>query len=163
MSRQSETIRRAIRDHISVPPHIAFVADAIARDLTYGPAWVILPGGDVEALTDDCDVYYLRADAEEDCEEGDKIVSAYGKTMTGALRDFIDNLPSTLYVDTDAGYATESEPESQWSEMVMQEDEEGNEYEEEVWHDEDMSNWFECDWRDIVAALFGDTIAREFR
>lgn len=166
MSRQSETIRRAIRDHISEKQgeatldHAMILANHVRYDLLHGPAFTLMPQGNINLVTDDC-LFSVYDDAQEEASRGDKIAETYAEPAC-ALRDFIDNLPVTLYVDTDAGYATEYEPESQWSEMVTQEDEEGNEYEEEVWYDNDLSSWHECDRRDIIRALFGETIAKEF-
>lgn len=166
MSRQTDTLNRAIRDYISETlgeatlDHARILANHVRYDLLHGPAFTLLPQGNIGFVTDDC-LFSLYDDAEEEASPGDKIVETYAE-VADALRAFFDSLPSTLYVDTDSGFATEHEPESQWSETVTQEDEEGNEYEEEVWYDNDMSIWHECDRRDIIRALFGDVIVREF-
>jgi hypothetical protein len=104
------------------------------------------------------EIYATHSDALDDLESGlDSVAQVYGKPAQ-ALREFISDLPS-LYVDTDFGWVSESEPESQWRGTEI--DDEGNEI--ETYYDEDMSSIYECDSGDIVLSLFGETIAREFR
>ncbi len=149
----------AIRDHITVPPHIAACATAVTYDLLHGPAWVILPFGEAIHLDPDyMEIYNTQSEAMDDAEPLDRVAQAYGQPAE-TLREFIGNLPGTLYVDTDSGSVSECEPESQWCDI--EEDENGEEI--EVWYDNDNSSIYECDSRDIVLALFGQTIAREFR
>jgi hypothetical protein len=152
-----QDVKTAIRDHITIPDHIHACAIAVAYDLNHGPACVLIREGKIENLTPD-DIYSIWQDAEEDQSPGDVIAWAYDQPAE-TLRDFISNLPGTLYVDTDSGSVSDCEPES--GEFTTEIDEDGCTI--EIWYDNDMSSIYECDSRDIVLALFGQTIAREFR
>lgn len=138
----------AIAAHIPVPDHIHAAASAVRYDLMHGPAYCRIPQGDVTKFTDDDFATYPE---DLDAKDGDTISNAYAGPIGDALRDFIAGLPSSLYIDTQSDCVMESEPEG--------------------YQDEETGEWFEPEWSDfvaldssdIVAALFGRTIAREFR
>jgi hypothetical protein len=69
------------------------------------------------------------------------------KKISAALDDVV---PSTLYIDTQAGGWSDSEPD--WEE----EDEEGV----RSYHQED---WYKVDRKDLIAALVGDELAQYVR
>jgi hypothetical protein len=145
---REETWKQAIRDAITVPDYIGSAATACAYDLMHGPSWSRIPGNDVTKFSDD-DVALFREDVEDECEPGDAISETYTGPVGDALRAFIDDLPGDGYVDTDAGDFSTSAPEA--------------------WEDDDgevIEPSWECyrqvERRDIIQALFGATIAREF-
>lgn len=138
----------AIAAHLTVPAHIEAAARAVRYDLYHGPSWVRVPGGDVERFTYD-DHATFRDDLE--AKPGDVIAETYLSPVADALRAFIDDLPSDLWVDTMSDCVLTSEPEG-W------EDDETGEWVEPEW-----SDYAHADGRDIVRALFGRVIADEFR
>lgn len=151
-----------IQNYIEVPDYIEACADAVRSNLLYGPNYAIIGKDGIEAFTES-DYYSLYKDAKEDCKEGDKVEEVYTGLVGGVLRDFIENLPSELYIEEFSEDVMEVEPEGYW------EDEDEEEYEDE--YDtvkEDTRVWIEpepyvvVDREEIVAALFGRTIAREF-
>lgn len=140
----------AIAAHFTVPAHIEAAARAVRYDLYHGPSWVRVPGGDVTRFTYD-DHATFRDDLGPDTKPGDVIAETYLSPVADALRAFIDDLPSELWVDTMSDCVLTSEPEA-W------EDEESGERVEPEW-----SDYVHLDGRDIVTALFGGVIGAEFR
>lgn len=138
----------AVRGHITVPEHIAAIASAVRFDLLYGPTYLLIPKGDLVNVNDDC-VSQLRDDLEVDEKAGDVVEETYVGTAAAALRDFIDDLPSDLWFDTNAEDISEKEPEGE---------EVDGEWCEPTWED-----WRKLDRGDVVEAIFGHTIATEFR
>lgn len=69
--------------------------------------------------------------------------------LTQELDDFLDDLPSVLYVDEDSDCVMESEPEP--------------------WQDDDTGDWYEpmpcyqIERKAIIEALFGRTFAYNYR
>lgn len=135
----------AVADLITVPAHINAAANACRYDLMHGPSYVRIPAGDVTKFTDD-DLATFRDDASEGAEPDDVIAETYISPVADALREFIVELPGTLYYDDDCGCISETEPE-------------GEEVDGE-WFD--PSPYYIVESRDVVEALFGQTIAREF-
>lgn len=137
-----------IAGHIPVPDHIHAAANAVRYDLLHGPAYCRIPQGDMTKFTDDDFATYPD---DLDTEAGDIVCNAYAGPVGDALRDFIAALPSSLYIETQSDGVMTSEPEG------YEDDETGE------WVEPDWSDFVALDSSDIVAALFGRTIAREFR
>jgi hypothetical protein len=137
---------QAVREYVELPSHIRVCANMIYYDLTHGPAFARIPAAGIEAITDD-HLATIRSDAEDECEPGDRVVEVYTGPIADALRAFIDDLPSTLYVDDDAECVMDTEPQ-------------GEEIDGE-WCE--PTPYFTLEGRTIVEAVFGPTIAREFR
>lgn len=153
-----ETITQAIREACAIPPYLEACADAVRYDLLYGPSFSRIPAAGVEAFTAD-DFATFASDLE--LEEGDTLTETYVGPVADALASFIDALPSTLYVDAESGCVIGvREPEGEWLHGDTMEpcepDDEGAEYFEPC-------EYYALEGRDIVAALFGRTIAHEFR
>lgn len=148
---------RAIQNFIAIPAHIEAAASAVRYDLMHGPTWARIPAGDVTKFTTD-DFAPFREDVENDAEDGDVVVETYTSAIADALRAFIDDLPSELWVDTDFDCVLEREPEAY--ETVLGEDDDGNPIEETF--ETDMSCIWHFDRRAIVTALFGDFVASQF-
>ncbi len=134
-----------IRSHIAIPPHIARCADAVRADLMRGPMVALIPGGDVLRFADYTNSELL-GDLEDEAELSDVIELVYSGRVGDALRDFISDLPSCLYVCDDSGCVSEHEPE-------------GEEFDGEWCEPEPYSV---VSGRGIVRALFGSTIAEHF-
>lgn len=149
-------ICEAVREHVGeIPPHIHAIANAVRYDLLHGPSWLLLPGGDVTRVTDDCLVTF-REDLAADAEPGDVIEETYSGRAAAALRDWIADLPCTLYIDED-GFVSTSEPEG--DEVDLGEvDDDGNPV--LTWCD--PSPYYVVEGRELIECLFGKTIAREF-
>jgi hypothetical protein len=140
----SDSMLKAIREFLPVPAYVAVCANMVRYDLLHGPAFARLPAEGIKAITDD-DLALLYSDAFESCDEGDSVVCVYESVVADTLRDWLAFLP-TLYYEEWSGDVTDSEPQ-------------GEEIEGE---------WYEPEYRevsdsDVVEALFGRTIAREFR
>jgi hypothetical protein len=148
---------KAIAAYVDVPPHIHVAANVVRYDLLYGPSWIRVPQGSVELINDDCLATY-RDDLVDDMGDGDILEEAYTGLVSAALRDFIDSLPSMLYVDTDSYCVSEFEPDSHWDTGEVDED-----TGESIWEEQDLSSWYRADRGDIVCAIFGKTIEREFK
>lgn len=146
---RTQSADTAIAAAYPVPPHIEAAARAIRYDLYHGPSWCVIRGGNVENFTAD-DFATFREDVESDAAESDTIAETYLSPVADALRDFIDNLPADLWFDTCAECVSDCEPEG-WQ------DEETGEYIEPEW-----SDYVHLEGRDVVAAIFGRTIANEF-
>lgn len=143
-----DSLATALRGHVPVPAHINAAANAVRYDLMHGPAFVRIPQGDVTRFTDD-DLATFYSDAKEGAEPGDIVCECYTSPVADALRAFIEELPGTLYYDDDCGCVMESEPEGEL-------DDESGEWIE-------PAPYYAVESRDIVEALFGRTIAGEFR
>lgn len=154
MTMQSDALD-AVRNHITIPDHIAAIAGAIRYDLLHGPTFAIIRDNDVTKFTaDDFSTDYDCLDVGPK----DRVVQTYVAPLADALRKFIDDLPSELWYDIQSGYVQDSEPEA---DMYEDEDEDGNIFQvrcEISWED-----WMTLERDDIVTALFGKTIAQEFR
>jgi hypothetical protein len=146
----NDRFKAAIVAAIDVPDHITACARACYYDLMHGPSWSRIPQGDVARFTVD-DYGSIREDMEDESESGDLIEETYTGKVGDALRAFIDNLPSQCWIDCDSDCYSESEPESSYQ------DDEGE------WHECYLDDTCQLDRSDIVAALFGQTISREFR
>lgn len=154
----TNSIADAIREHISVPPHIVTAAGMCAHDLMHGPTFAIIPPAGIEAIDPDLQAAYA---ADLEGEEGD-LTEVYCGPVGEALRAFLADLPPTLYVDEDCGGVSEREPEPEgyWTDAEGEEceaDAEGAE-----WCAYDIGGIWEVDSASIVEALFGKTIARHF-
>jgi hypothetical protein len=161
-----------LRGHFTVPAHIKAIAGAISYDLMHGPSFLLIPGNDVTRISPDC-VASLYQDLAEDCDTaaGDVIEETYTGTAAQALRDYIDTLPSEVWVDIDCDAVMEREPEGCWTpaeDIGLEPNDDGEVpgYETDgnghVWEEPYMEFTYHCDASDIVAALFGRTIAHEF-
>lgn len=169
-------VSKAIQEAYPVPGHIQAIANAVRYDLLHGPSWLLVPDGDVTKVRHDC-MATLRDDLNDDSDvnESDLIEETYTGIAAQALRDYIDDLPSTVYVDTDCGFVSDREPEGQWispDDLGLdpydpdEDDKQGYEWNSDysmVWDEPCMDNTYHCDRSDIIEALFGRTIAREFR
>jgi hypothetical protein len=158
-----------------VPEHIAACASAIRYDLMHGPSWSLIPKGEIENFNVDC-YATLREDVAEDCDTaaGDIVTETYTGPVADALRAFIDDLPSELWIDTDCGFAGTSEPEGEWitpEDAGCEFDDETGKYDTAGYETDSTGNVYiepytECvyhvDGSDIIRALFGKTIANEF-
>jgi len=134
------TLAAAIRDAVPVPAHIRQAAAACASDLMNGPRYARLPAtGRWEDFTED-DWAALPSDLEGPTS------GVYAGPVGDMLRGFISEMPSTLYADEDQEFVSTEEPA-------------GEEVDGE-WMDAPPS--IEIDGRQIVEAVFGETIAREF-
>lgn len=140
-----------IRQAVPVPAHIHACAAAVRYDLLHGPAWAAVPATGIEHFTADHFATF-REDLAELEAEGCTVSEVYAGPVASALREFIDDLP-TLYADED-GYVADSEPEGFW---------------EDDPEDDGAPMWIDpvaysrLSDADVTAALFGQTIAREFR
>lgn len=139
----------AVEERFPVPPHIMACASAIRYDLLHGTTWSLIPQGEITKFTIDHFSTY-RADLEEDYSEGDIIEETYIGAVADALRQFIDNFPSEMWFDMDCEELFDREPEPY-------QDEEGE------WVSPfDFSTVYNLNASNIVEALFGRLIAREF-
>lgn len=136
---------KAIQEHIAIPDHIKAIASACIYDLNYGPTFLLVPESDVTKVNDDCHAEYYH-DLAENAKSGDKIEQTYTGSAANALREWVNDLPSTLYYDAVAEYISESEPTG--------EEIDGEWYEPE--------SYYVIETCDIIEALFGKTFAREF-
>lgn len=167
----SETVRAAIQEAISVPDYIHACANACRYDLMHGPSFVRIPWGNVANLTDD-DVTTFSEDLEEEYfpEFGDRIEETYTGQVGNALRAFIDDLPTEAWVDTDCGDYMSTEPRAWFDEDAEPVDYDDSDDNEDDTESRPRGEWIEPDWQsiysigrsEIIEALFGTTIAREF-
>ncbi|MFZ3481648.1 hypothetical protein [Sphingomonas sp. 3-13AW] len=135
-----DSLVTAIRETVDVPPHIRAAAAACAADLLHGPRFAVLPAsGDWKSFTED----HWSALPED--LEGDT-TGVYAGPVGDMLREFIQELPSTLYADVDQEFVSTEEPR-------------GEEIDGE-WFEPDPA--IEIGSRQIVQALFGETISKEF-
>lgn len=158
MRNAEKSMLQAVRESglVDVPAHIAACASACRYDLLYGPSFARIPPAGIEAFTVD-DYATFRADLEDS--EGE-ITETYVGPIGDALREFIDSLPSQLFYDPDCEDVMTSEPEGEYLDGETLEpcdsDAEGAQYFE-------PSEYYELGRHEIVQALFGETIAKEFR
>lgn len=134
----------ALEQAFPVPAHIAACASAIRYDLYHGPCFSCVPAEGIEAFTID----HYASDASDLADIDGTISETYVGPVADALRSFIDDLPSEVWVDVQCDCVCTSEPEAF---------EEDGEWYEPCWDD-----YYHLDRSDIVAGLFGKTIAREF-
>lgn len=127
-------IYNGIRECVFIPQNILRAADAVRTDLLHGPAWSV-----VDSDGDVIDTYLTYDDAESECSCGDTVKSAYDYAGE-ILRNYIDNLPS-MYYEAWSGYVSCG---------VIDYDRE---------HTSDAQY---IDRGVIIAALFGETISRNF-
>jgi len=162
---------KAVRDAIPVPDYIAACASAIHEDIMIGPSVTVVRYGNIENLTEDDT--YSDMDPPDDidnyCPEcGDVLTETYTGIVGATLRAFIENLPNQAWADYDSGEYMDKEP-SAWFDPDADnpnydpDDEESEESEFGVWVDPWWDDIISLDDSDIVQALFGRTIAREFR
>lgn len=136
-----ESLRTAIRDAVEVPAHVREAAAACASDLLNGLRYARMPASGSWTDFGEDDWSALPDDLEG------KVTSVYSGPVGDMLRGFIADLPSTLYADEDQEFVSTDEPQ-------------GEEVDGE-WIE--ASPYVEIGSGQIVEALFGDTIAREFR
>jgi hypothetical protein len=136
MSVTTRTIEmyNGIRESINIPQNILRAADAVRTDLIHGPSWVV-----VDSDGDIVETYLWREDAESECEPNHSVKPAYDYAGN-ILRNYIDNLPS-MYYEAWSGYVGIG---------VIDYD------------TEHMSEAQYIDSGVIIAALFGETISRNF-
>lgn len=136
-----DSVKTAVREAIVVPPHIKVAAEACAADLMHGPRFARTPEGeDWTKLTED-DVSPIASDLEG------AVTQVYSGPVGDLLREFIAELP-TAYVDED-DFVHTSEPEG------IEDEETGEVF--------GPTPYSELPAREVVEALFGATIAHEFR
>ena len=132
---------KAVRDAIPVPDYIAACASAIHEDIMIGPSVTVVRYGNIENLTED-DTYSDMDPPDED-------------------------LPCQAWVDHDSGEYMDKEP-SAWFDPDADnpnydpDDEDSDESEFGTWIEPWWDDIISLDHSDIVQALFGRTIAREF-
>lgn len=153
MSFESD-LAESVRAYIAVPPHIAAAAAACRYDLLHGPSYSLIPTAGIESFNLDSFASFAS--------DLDSAAGAVTETYTGpigdALRAFLADMPGTLYADQDGAVIGESEPDGEWIGLDG----------EPCDSDDDGAEWFQPEScyqvasRDIVTALFGPTIAREF-
>jgi hypothetical protein len=136
-----ESLKAAIREAVTVPAYIREAATACAADLLGGPQFARKPeSGSWDDFGED-DWGPLAEDLDGE------ISQVYTGPVGKMLRDFIQELPSSLYADED-------------QDSVMTDEPQGEEVDGE-WYE--PGPYYEIGSREIVEALFGETIAREFR
>ena len=135
-----DSLATAIREAIPVPAHIREAATACASDLQHGPRYACMPAsGRWEDFSED-DWAALASDLEGE------ISSVYAGPVGDMLRAFIQDMPSTLYADEDQEFVSTQEPEAEEldGELIG------------------TSPYFAIEGQQIVEALFGPIISREF-
>lgn len=133
-----ESVKNYVRESVTIPAHVRIAAGACAADLMHGPRFAREPKDGWEKLTED-DVSPIASDLDG------KVTQVYQGPVGDLLRDFIAELP-TLYIDEDDCIHT-SEPESYELDGEMM----------------DPASYCELASTSVVEALFGTTIAHEFR
>lgn len=135
-----QSLMEAIREAVPVPAHIRAAAAACSYDLLFGPLHARKPAsGDWADFSEDD--YAPVAD-----DLGPQTTQVYTGPVGEMLREFISELPSTLYADEDQEFVSADEPE-------------GEEIDGE-WTE--PSPYLAVEGRQIVEALFGPTISKEF-
>ena len=137
---------KAVRSHFHPSDRMKRIASIIAFSIQLGPIYVEsnVIGDGIEFTNDDWGM--------EPSEMNDP-VEIYGSALADELRDFIDDLPSEVWVE--CGWnVLESEPEG-----YATEGEDG----EEEWIDVEWDDYERLDQREIVECLFGSLIAEDFR
>lgn len=143
---------------INPPAHIIECANAVRADLLFGPRYAHIPDDDITKF----DNQLHTADCTSLSEIPEPFAPVYSGPVGNALREYIEDMPSELYVDED-GYVSEDEPEGYSDDCP------------ECGHlDDPNPDCPSCDgsgevWYktlshiEIVTAVFGRTIATEFR
>lgn len=152
----SKTQMAAIAEHFTVPDHIRACANSCRYDLLYGPTRSRIPAAGIESYTDD-DIATYADDLE--LSEGDTETETYTGPVGDALRQFIEELPPALYLDED-GFIQESEPQGEYLNSETMEPCESDDDNAEYF---EPTGYYALQHSDIVEALFGATISREFR
>lgn len=135
-----DSLKTAIRDAVAVPAHIREAAAACASDLMNGPRYARIPAsGRWEDFSED-DWSALPEDLEGE------VTNVYSGPVGDMLRAFLSEMPSTLYADEDQEFVSTDQPQ-------------GEEVDGE-WIE--ASPYVEVGQSQIVEAVFGSTIAREF-
>lgn len=138
-----DSVKMAVREFVNAPEMLQKIAGAVCYDLLHGPTYVVAPDGDWSKWTPD-----HHATFSGDLEEYGRPVSTYTSELANHLRSYIRDMPGTLYVDIDAECVTDQEPEGETDEET------GEWYEPQP--------YYKLETSDIVEAVFGKTIAREF-
>ncbi len=134
------SLAAAIRDAVPVPSHIAAAARACASDLLHGPRYARMPSsGSWKDFSED-DWAVVPSDLEGE------VSNVYAGPVGNMLREFIQDMPSTLYADEDQEFVSTEEPTSEEIDGEILE----------------ASPYVVVEGRQIVEALFGPTISREF-
>lgn len=168
---------KIVREFIEVPEYVKSCANAIRYDILHGPSWSLIPSGDITKFDDDCLATYYD-DLANEAEHGDIICQTYGGVVSDTLREFIDNLPSELWIDTPCDFVTETEPDQfeDCEECNGTGETNGLDCEECGGSGEhnceecdgtgyvsvDLSDWYYMERKKIVECLFGKTLAKEF-
>jgi len=153
----SKAVTQSLRDQFEVPPHIEACANAIRYDLTHGPTWARIPARGMTCFTDD-DYATFPEDLDDRMEPGDTKAETYCSLVADTLRDWLDSF-TVCYVDADGEYLGGREPQGEY----LDEDGEPCEDDAESATYYAPYPYYECGPLDITRALFGDTIANEFR
>lgn len=143
----------AIREAVEVPPVITAIASAVASDLMHGPHTVLLPDGTGESFDENKVYSWCDAPDEDDRRPGDWYGTLYTSPAADLLRDFIGGLPA-LYID-EGMCVHVGEPSCEPIDYDDEDDDYG--------HHDSAPDYSELDSQTVVEALFGRTIAREFR
>lgn len=154
-----DAYKAAVQAAIDVPDYIRACANSCYYDLMHGPSWSRIPQGDITKFNDDCLATY-REDLDDEAESGDLVTETYTGPVGDALRAFLGDLPSRAWVDADCDCYMTREPEA---EFISDDDGDSeNDGERGFWQEPHWESIYQLDRSDIVAALFGPTIAREF-
>lgn len=130
----------AIREAVPVPAHIRAAATACSSDLLNGPCYARMPtSGRWEDFSED-DWSALASDLDGN------VSGVYAGPVGDMLREFIGEMPSTLYADEDQESVSTEEPGAE-------------EIDGEIF---EPSPYSTVEGRQIVEAVFGSTIAHEF-
>lgn len=153
--------KKAVREAIDVPDCVAACASACVYDLMNGPSFARIPYGNVANFTDDNLATYY-ADLIDDCvpEAGDVIEETYCGRVGDTVRAFIDELPYEAWVDMDCDCYMDKEPEQY--EKNPDYDPDDDDSKESEYFECDLSNVYHIRKGEIIEALFGRTLAREF-
>lgn len=138
----------AIIEAFPVPPYVRSAANACRMDLLHGPSFVLIPKNDVTLFTINCCSPFAD-DFDIDADAGDVVVETYTSAVADGLRAFIDDLPSSVWIDPQTDEIVTTEPEGGYDEEL------------EVYIEPDLH--YHVSHRILVEILFGQTIAREFR
>jgi len=135
-----DSLAAAIREAVPVPAHVQTAAAACRSDLLNGPRYARRPAsGRWEDFGED-DWSALASDLEGETSQ------VYGGPVGDMLREFIREMPSTLYADEDQEFVSTEEPTC--------EEVDGETIE--------PSPYVVVQGRQIVEAVFGEVISREF-
>ena len=149
----TKELREIIQKHVGLTERLAQITDCVVSDLYYGPKYTttfMTEKGepDWSKWTEELCVDFA-SDLDEIEGLSDHFIAMYTSPPANELRDFISNLPSELWID-DGGFVLENEPQP-WT------DDDGK-LQEPFWEDYTVLRG-----REVVEAVFGSTIAKEFR